>query len=148
MGQGLSQPECNVPLRSFIGLDNARMVALNCARHRQAYLWGLVSAAVIALVVGFILTRDPKPGAFFVPLWTISIPILFGLVWTLHIYRTVQNTLQTEFIEFQLSGMSKKDYMNYKIGDDRTNKSFGATATSAAVLTGSNILGPFLRGDK
>jgi hypothetical protein len=60
----------------------------------------------------------------------------------------MQQLHDAEQMELKLGEMSKKEYINYKIGDDRTSRSLVGSTTSALILSGSNILGPFLRGDR
>lgn len=63
-------------------------------------------------------------------------------------HKSVDVLWESEKLEFGLSDMSKKEYLNFKVGDDRTRTNFMASATSASILTGSALLGPFLRGDR
>jgi hypothetical protein len=78
----------------------------------------------------------------------VPIPLLFGAIYTSGTYRSADTLWETEKLEFSLSDMSKKEYLNFKVGDDRTQTNFLASATSATILTGSALLGPFLRGDR
>jgi len=148
MGLRLSRPECNVPLRFLIGVDNSRAILKSCARQKVAYMWGFLLVFIIGILIAFLITRTNDPGYFKVPWWLALIPFAFGVLYQYKMYTNLSLDLASENIEYQLSGMSKKDYINYKIGDDRATKSFAATATSAGLLSGTNILGPFLRGDK
>lgn len=56
--------------------------------------------------------------------------------------------LESETYEMERSGMTTKEYLNYKIGDDRTTKSLMGSLASSLILSGSGVLGPFLRGDR
>lgn len=111
-------------------------------------MWGFLAVITAALIVGYYITKD-KVGThhFKLPAWLITVPILLAVLFTARSYSATLSQMSTDNIELQLSGMSKKDYLNYKIGDDRTNTSFAASATSAGTLAGSNLLGPFLRAD-
>jgi hypothetical protein len=148
MGLQLSRPECNVPVRFFIGLDNSKTILRSCAGQRIAYVWGFLIIISVAIVIGYLFTRTNEPSEFHIPLWLLVVPAAFGVIYQARIASNLHNDLDAEQMEYTLSGMSKKDYINYKVGDDRTSKSFAATATSAGLLSGTNILGPFLRGDK
>jgi len=148
MGLRLSRPECNLPVRFLIGLDNSRSILRSCAIQQVVYMWGLLLVFTLAIVLAYLFTRNNATGTFYVPLWLVAIPPAFGVLYQAKMSMNLSTDLASERIEYQLSGMSKKDYLNYKIGDDRAAKSFAATATSAGLLSGTNILGPFLRGDK
>lgn len=148
MGLRLSRPECNIPTRFLIGIDNSKNILQNCARHRVAYMIGFLTILTIAILIGYFWTKDDPPERFHVPLWLATVPVLYGIIYYFTTFSSLHLELATEQIEYDLSTMSKKDYLNYKIGDDRTAKSVAASATSAGVLSGSNILGPFLRADR
>jgi hypothetical protein len=83
-----------------------------------------------------------------VPPWIVPIPLIFGALYTASIYQAAQMQYETDKIEFGLSDMSKKEFLNFKVGDDRTNTNFLASVTSSSILTASALLGPFLRGDR
>jgi len=148
MGTNVSRPECNVPIRMLIGIDNSSSILMSCARHRVAYMWGLTFVFTTVLLVGWSLTREKESTEFRVPIWLVPVPLTLALLYAANVAYQSELDLATERIEQQLSGMSKKDYLNYKIGDDRATRSFMASATSAGILASSGILGPFLRGDR
>jgi len=121
---------------------------LSCSRHKVVYALGFALVVTIFLTVGYFMTRDEPDTAFKIPAWLIFVPPVLLILYSSNIYSNVMNTFSADQIEQQLSGMSKKDYLNYKIGDDRTSKSVFGTTTNAAILSGSNIMGPFLRQDR
>jgi hypothetical protein len=102
----------------------------------------------IVIIVAYIFTFTTPIIGIQVPLWLAIFPALFVLLYMARVGSNLMSDYQSEKLEYTLSGMSKRDYLNYKIGDDRTAKSFAASATSAGVLSGANILGPFLRADR
>lgn len=148
MGASLALPECNVPPRFLIGIDNAASVLRQCATHRVAYMWGILLVAVVGLLIAAIVTHANGPDGLVVPWWVILLPLVFGIIYTFTTLGSFSGSFETEKISHKLSGMSKKDYLNYRVGDDRTARSAVASATSAGVLAGSNLLGPFLRADR
>lgn len=148
MGGNVSRPECNVPTRFLLGLDNARAVVRDCARHRIVYMWGFLLVTVLVILIAWAITYDRPSNEFKVPLWLAGLPLLLGLLYGARSASQARSELSTGEIELTLSGMSKRDYLNYKVGDDRTDKSFAASATSATILAGTNVLGPFLRADR
>jgi len=140
-------PQCNIPERMLIGLENAPEILRTCKSHSIAYYFGVALIITTFLFMGFLFTMDEPETNFKVPLWIVVIPFLFLLIYAISRSRSVNLGYDSEMLEMQLSGMSKKDFLNYKIGDDRSKLGFAASATSAGVLAGTNILGPFLRGD-
>jgi len=148
MGLAVSRPECNVPVRALLNVDNARAILTQCARLKVYYMIGILVVIAAVLFVGWIATRNKAPTEFRVPAWLLLVPLGIFLLYTITIKARLDQTLYSEMLEYQLSGMSKKDYLIHKAGDDRANRSFAASATSAGLLTGSNILGPFLRADR
>lgn len=121
---------------------------MSCARHKVAYLWGFLLVLVLVLVVAWSITDDRPDYEFKVPLWLVLLPVAYGVIYSMRSVSNFDGDLATEQVEFNLSGMSKRDYLNYKIGDDRTSKSFIGTATSAGLLSGTSLLAPFLRADR
>jgi hypothetical protein len=148
MGLRLSRPECNVPVRFLIGIDNSRSILRACAWQQVVFMWGFLLVITIAILIAYLLSRNNAANTFHVPFWLLFVPPAFGIIYQARMSFNLSNDLAAERIEYQLSGMSKKDYINYKVGDDRTAKSFAASATSAGILSATNIAGPFLRGDK
>jgi len=128
----------------LIGIDNAEHILDNCSTHKIVYWLGFSIVATVSLVIAHIYTAEQ---ALQIPIWVCFIPAALLLFYAATVGRSTRLTFRNELIEQKLSNMSKKDYIGYKVGDDRTAKSFGGTAMSSAVLASSSILGPFLRAD-
>ena len=149
MGIQTSAPECNMPTRTFVGLGNARSIVTNCAKHRIAFALGFVVVLSLGIMAAHIWTKEHNPSdKFQVPLWLAALPIAFFAIYAYSQVSYAEQDLQTEELYKQLSGMSKKDFLNYRVGDDRANKSFAASAMSSSILASSSIMGPFLRSDR
>jgi hypothetical protein len=131
----------------LIGISNARQISLICSRHKILWAWGFLLVITVGLVLGYFYTKSRPTNEFKVPIWLLLVPATFGILYAARQYSYSLQQLNTDNIEIQLSGMSKKDYLNYIIGDDRANQAFLSSATSATMLSGSNVLGPFLRAD-
>lgn len=144
MGSSLGKPECNLPSRMLIGIDNAELILDNCSKHKILFWLGFAIIATIGISIGYAMSRDQE---WQIPFWSIFLPFVILLFYSGSIGRSTRQIFRNEVVEQKLTNMSKKDYISYKIGDDRTSKSFGATAMSSAVLAGSSVLGPFLRAD-
>lgn len=149
MGLELSKPECNINPRFFIGVEKSEEIFSMCAMHKIYWALGLLVIFSLALVVGYYITKDNDSNtALVIPLWLVFVPFLFFLMYASSLKKNMNRTFHRESLEQKLSGMDKKDYLNYKAGDDRANKGFLGSATSASILASSNILGPYFRSDR
>jgi len=153
MGLGTSKPSCGITRRSLLNVENAAEIVKSCSRNRLAYIWGILLVVTAALLVGYFNTRQysdeefPRKN-FYVPFYICLVPLVFGIIYTAGSWNSEDIQWKAEELEFSLSGMPKKEYLQYRIGDDRANKSFLGTATSAGILAGTNILGPTIRADR
>lgn len=153
MGGGPSKASCAVNRRALLNISNARDIITECSKHKIAYAWGIVVVFVVVLIVAHLLTskyeHDDMPRKhLYVPLWLVFVPILFGIMYTMRIRDMDLHSFRSEELEYALSEMGKKEYLQYRANDDRAAKSLLGTATSSSVLATANILGPFLRGDR
>jgi hypothetical protein len=144
----LGLPECNIPPRFLIGLQNSKSILLQCARHKVAYVLGFLVVVTAVIVIGYFRTKDDPTNSFQVPLWLCFLPAVFFFLYAGQSSFNVERDTSRDAIEYQLSGMTKKDFLTYKVGDDRAATSFLGSATSAGILSGVNLLGPFLRADR
>lgn len=145
MGNTLAMPECNLPERMLIGVSNAKSVLRTCSKHKLYYAIGFMIVITMFLCYGYAITRNAPDGEFQIPFWLIGLPAFFIALYSLQLNKS--NNLSSENLEYTLSGMSKKEYLNYKIGDDRAYRGFMSAASSSAMLSGSTLLGPFIRAD-
>lgn len=153
MGLGSSKPSCQITRRSLLNVENASEIVKSCSRSRLAYIWGIVVVISAALLIAYFNTREYQNESFprkhfYVPFYICLIPIVFGILYTLGSWNSEDLQWKAEELEYNLSGMPKKEYLQYRVGDDRANKSYLGTATSAAILATTNILGPTLRADR
>ena len=144
----LGLPECNIPPRFLIGLQNSKSILLQCARHKVAYVLGFLVVVTAVIVIGYFRTRNDSSASFQIPLWLCFLPAVFFLLYAGQSSFNVERDTSRDAIEYQLSGMTKKDFLTYKVGDDRSATGFLGSATSAGILSGTNLLGPFLRADR
>lgn len=131
----------------FIGVENAADILKTCARHRIFYIFGFMTIVTAVLLVGYFSTKDHEPLDFYVPLWLVVLPSLYVLYFAASVLKNVHDTLESEKLEYQLSGMTKKEYINFKVGDDRLKSSFAGSVFTTGLLSGASVLGPFIRGD-
>lgn len=112
-------------------------------------MFGTLAVVFLVLLWGHSQTRDKDPSTnIVIPLWLVSVPVLFALVYAYTVQQSVLQEFETEKAEFMLSGMTKRDFLNYRIGEDRAAKAFQGTLTSAALLSGTNVLAPYFRADR
>ena len=113
--------------------------------------WALGFALITTLALFFVywLTRNNDPNnALVLPIWIVFSPIVLFFIYSFSLQKNQRRILDRETLERDLSGMDRKDYLTYKAGDDRASKSFLGSATSAGILSGTNILGPYIRADR
>lgn len=137
----------------MLTLGNAKDIVAQCAQQKVAYVWGIVIIISIVLLIGVLATRDYQDEQFprkhfYVPVYMPAVPLLFGIFYTYNATERDLMAWKAEELEYSLSNMPKKEYLQYRVGDDRTNKSFFGTATSAAIISGTNLLGPYIRADR
>lgn len=144
----LSKPECNVPTRMFLGVENAADILRTCAKHRIFYIFGFMTIVTVFILIGYASTKNNSDQDFHVPLWLIVVPALYVIYFSISVLKSLNDTLASEKLEYELSGMSKKEYINFKSGDDRLKTSFSGSLITTGLLSGSSVFGPFLRGDR
>lgn len=154
MGIGTSHAICGINRRTLLNVDNANEIIKSCSKNRFAYIWGILFTITVVLYIGHVNTKEYEDETdfprkhFYVPLWIVPLPSILGLLYTLSTLNYDAKVFAAEQMEFQLSQMPKKEYLQYRVGDDRANTSFLGTATSAGILSGTSLLGPFLRADR
>ena len=116
--------------------------------HRIFWFLGFVILVTVALLIGHFATREnDNITAFKLPIWVALFPSLVFVLYVITVQKQFERTLKKERLEHKLSGMEKKEYLNYKAGDDRATKGFLGSATSATILASSNVLSPYFRYD-
>ena len=142
----ISKPECNMPTRMFLGVENASIILRKCAQHRVVYLIGFMTIVTIVLIIGYEFTKKNSTNDFHVPPWILFLPAIYVIFFAFNSFNNLKSNLSAESLEYDLSGMTKKEFINYKSGDDRLSKSFSGSVFTTGLLSGSSVLGPFIRG--
>jgi amino acid transporter len=132
----------------FLGVENAVEILKTCARHRIFYILGFMTIVTLVIFIGYVSTKDNEPTDFHVPIWLIALPALYVIYFSFSVLKSLNDTLAAEKLEYELSGMSKKEYINFKASDDRLKSSFSGSVFTTGILSGSSVLGPFIRGDR
>lgn len=149
--------ECAVPLRNFLGSDYGIDVARSCGHMRIAWMLGACTVISIGLIYTHYVTKrqeeqyiaDPtnRQPTVVVPLWLAVFPIAYAT----YIYFTAVDSAEqywkTEELHFNTSEMPKKEFLNYRIADDRLSKSSAISLGNTAIIGSSALFGPLLRGD-
>jgi hypothetical protein len=132
----------------FLGVENAVEILKTCARHRIFYILGFMTVVTLVIFLGYLYTKDNGATDFHVPIWLVAIPALYVIYFSFSVLKSLNDTLAAEKLEYELSGMTKKEYINFKSGDDRLKQSFSGSVFTTGLLSGSSVLGPFIRGDR
>jgi hypothetical protein len=107
-----------------------------------------MTIVTVFILIGYASTKNNSDQDFHVPLWLIVVPALYVIYFSISVLKSLNDTLASEKLEYELSGMSKKEYINFKSGDDRLKTSFSGSLITTGLLSGSSVFGPFLRGDR
>lgn len=60
IGLVLAKPECNLPSRVFLNVENGQAILSICAMHKMAFVWGVLVVLTGILIIGAILTAKWK----------------------------------------------------------------------------------------
>jgi hypothetical protein len=146
-----------VPLRNFLGSSYGIDVARSCGHMRIAWVIGACTAVSVGLLYSHYVTKrqeaqyiaDPvgRQPTIVVPIWLALIPIFYAFYTYFTAVRSAEMFWKTEELHFNTAEMNKKDYINYRIGDDRLKMSSGVAVANTAIIGSSALFGPLLRGD-
>jgi len=149
MGLEISKPECSLNSRYFLGVEESEEILSVCAKHKLYWFFGLVAVITVGLIVLYIITyNNDNETAIKLPLFIVALPFALFFLYYLTVLPNSKRSFKKEFLEHKLSGMDKKEFLNYKAGSDRAELGFLGSATSASILASSNIMGPYLRADR
>ena len=146
----MSRIECSVPLRNFLGTKHGLDVARSCGNVKIAWTIGACLVISIAiLVTHYILEKEKEDGntTIVIPLWTSIVPLAYGLYIYLTAVNSAENYWKTEELLFNTSEMPKKDFLNYRVADDRLAKSSEVSLLGTTFIGSTSLFGPFLRAD-
>ena len=152
----MSRPECIVPLRNFLGTPHGLSIAKSCASMRVAWIMGAAIVLTVGLLVSHYITKkqedeylaglDVQPTVV-VPLWLCALPGLYAIYVFITAIPTSESFWKSEELNFSTSEMPKKDYLNYRVGDDRQKLSTGVAFANTGIIGSTALFGSYLRGD-
>ena len=152
----MSRPECIVPLRNFLGTPYGLSIAKSCATMRVAWIMGACIVLTIGLLISHYITekqeeeflagRENQPSVV-VPLWLCALPSLYAIYTFFSATSSSESYWKSEELNFQTSEMPKKDYLNYRVGDDRQKLSSGVAFANTGIIGSTALFGAYLRGD-
>ena len=153
----MSRIECAVPLRNFLGSEYGVNVAKSCGHMRIAWMLGACCVISLGLIFSHYVTKsqeqeyiaDPigrKPTVV-VPLWISLLPIAYATYIYFTAVSSAEQFWKTEELHFNTSEMPKKEFLNYRIADDRLSKSSAVSMANTGIIGASALFGPILRGD-
>lgn len=150
--------ECAIPLRNFLGSDIGISVARSCGNMKIAWTLGVCTVLVIALIILHFVTKKQeddyianpagKYSTVVVPLWLAAIPFGYGIFIWFSAIASAEKYWKTEELNFNTSTMEKKDYLNYRVVDDRLATSSAVSLVGTGFIGSSALFGPFLRADR
>jgi len=153
----MSRPECAIPLRHFLGTPHGLEVARSCGRMRIAWILGACVVISLGLMYSHYVTKrqedeyiaDPtnKNPTVVVPLWLCALPIVFAIYTYFSATSSAESFWKSEELNFHTSDMPKRDYLNYRVADDRLKVSSGVALTNTALIGSTALFGSYLRGD-
>lgn len=152
----MSRPECIIPLRNFLETPYGLSVAKSCSTMRVAWVFGACAILTVGLLYSHFVTkkqedeylagRESQPTVV-VPLWLCALPALYSLYVFVSAHSTSENYWKSEELNFHTSDMPKKDYLNYRVADDRQKMSSGVAFANTGIIGSTALFGAYLRGD-
>jgi hypothetical protein len=82
-----------------------------------------------------------------VPLWLCALPLAFALYTYMSAIDSAENYWRAEELNFSTSDMDKKDFLNYRVLDDRQKSSSALSLSNTGIIGSAALFGPYLRGD-
>jgi hypothetical protein len=146
----MTRIECAVPLRNFLGTKHGLDIARSCGTLKISWTLGacLVIASAI-LITHYILEKQKKEGnnTIVIPIWTAAIPLVYAAYVYFNAVQAAEEYWKTEELLFNTSEMAEKDFLNYRVADDRLAKSSDVSLLGTTFIGSTSLFGPFLRAD-
>lgn len=148
----MSRPECAVPLRNFLGTAHGVQVARSCGRMKVAWTVGACSVLSVGLLAAHFFTKrrneeSPDDARLILPMWLATLPLAFACFTALSAVAAAESYWRAEELHFATSEMAKKDYLAYRVVDDRLKTSSGVALAGTSFIGATSLFGPFLRAD-
>jgi len=148
---------CNVPLRNFLGSQNGIDIARSCAQMKISFAWGVCTVLCIGLLIMHYVTQkqqdefnkntDITYQTIVVPYWLALLPLVFAVYINFSAIKQAEDFWRTEELDFRTSDMPKRDYLVYRVADDRLKTSSAVSLVGTGFIGSTALFGPFLRAD-
>ena len=150
---------CPVPLRNLVSesYEVGLRAAVNCGKNRIAYVFGVCLILTLGLFLAYLITKkqdeeykqDPTSTSptVVVPLWMCAAPIVYAIYTYYTAIPEAEKLWNTEKLNLQASKMELKDYINFRVGDERAKQGAGFNFVNTSILAGSSLFGKWLRGE-
>lgn len=146
----MSPVECSIPLRNFLGTKHGLDIARSCGSIKIAWTLGACVVLSVAIVVThYVLEKQKEDGntTITIPLWASAIPAVYAVYVYFTAVESAERYWKTEELMFNTSDMPKKEFLNYRVADDRLAKSSEASLLGTTFIGSTALFGPFLRAD-
>jgi hypothetical protein len=146
----MSRVECSIPLRNFLGTKNGLDIARSCGSIRIAWTLGVCLILTLALIIThYVLEKQKEDGnkTLTIPLWAAAIPSAYAAFVYFTAVESAERYWKTEELMFNTSDMPKKEFLNYRVADDRLVRSSETSLLGTTFIGSTALFGPFLRGD-
>lgn len=148
---------CSVPLRNFLGTTNGYKIAVSCASMKIAYTWGVCLTLFVGLFVLHFYTKYQQENfendltikyqTVIAPIWLAFIPLVYAVYTQLYAIPNARKYWESEELHFSTSDMPKKDYLVYRIADDRLQTTSAVSLLGTSFIGSTALFGPYLRAD-
>jgi hypothetical protein len=101
------------------------------------------------IVTHYILEKQKEEGnkTLTIPLWAAAIPSAYAAFVYLTAVQSAERYWKTEELMFNTSDMPKKEFLNYRVADDRLARSSDTSLLGTTFIGSTTLFGPFLRAD-
>lgn len=150
--------ECLIPLRNFLGTKIGGDIARSCGEMKIYWTLGLCLVLFAGLLWGHFASqrRDDdydKTDTTLVtipvvlPIWLPFLPLAYAAITSFTAVSAAKQFWMSENLFFETSDMPKKEFLQYRVGDDRAHYSSTVAAAGTAFIGNTALFGPFLRAD-
>lgn len=148
---------CNVPLRNFLGNEKGLLIASSCAYMKISFIWGLCITLTIGLLIMHFITKHQQDEynnditiqykTVVVPFWLVFLPLIYALYIQMTAVKDAENFWRMEELDFKTSEMPKRDFLVYRVADDRLKTSSAISLLGTTFIGSTSLFGPYLRAD-
>jgi len=148
---------CQAPLRNFLGSAKGLEIAKSCGRMKIAFTWGVCLILTLGLMIMHYITQEQQQEflknqsityqTVVVPYWLALLPAGYALYVHLNAESQAESFWKMEELDFKTSDMPKRDYLVYRVADDRLKTSSAVSLVGTGFIGSTSLFGPYLRAD-